>query len=446
VSYKTPKPLGLSPIPANDNKESGDESTGASADDSEDDSDQDFAESRPKGGNKLTLTWRGHSRGDLEDMWRTARNYRNTGKLAEAEDMFSQVFLGSCHLLGNTNEDTVKVAYNLADLYANSGRIKEAVDMIEKVIQSHMEQWGYEDKRTQQNVLHAVELLNGWNRHADALALLSLSEELLQSPSRSRGARRAQNHSNKKGKSVQRSNPPDSRPDLAGVTESILADLNASRVDYGLGVARIHIAAKDQAAEGLLLAMIAQCEEHPNLGVQHLKARAELLLLYNKLGTANDHKDAFENAFGALKRAWEAYVWEEEKIESLDFLEAALQLVANMLKCGYRVQARHLFLEASEKASVVFGPDDERTVWVLITIGLVYQTYMTWGDAEDWFEEAFAAALRNKEWGLKDGIVRSLQNALDHRHFSYVSDEGRPYKTIFGVSGIKIAPGRLHLE
>jgi tetratricopeptide (TPR) repeat protein len=437
VSYKTPKPLVDSPFAVNDIDDSDDESTVILDDDSDDDLDN---------GSKLTLTWRGHSRGDLQDMWRTARDYRNSGKFNEAEGMFLQVFLGLSHLLGNTNEDTTKVAYNLADLYADSGRMKEAIDTIEKVIQNHINQWGYEDKQTQQTVLHAVELLNGWNRPADALALLSLSRELLKSSSRSRNARRAHNQANKKGKAAQKPIPIDSRSDLAEVTDSLLGGLNPTRVDYGLGVARTHIAAKDQAAEGLLLAIIAQCEEQPSLGVQHIRARAELLNLYDKLGTADEHKDAFEYALESLKKAWEAYSWEEEKIESLDFMEAALQLAANMLKCGYRPQARRMFLEASEKASAVFGSDDERTVWVLITIGLVYQTHMTWGDAEDWFEEAFAAALRNKDWGPKDGIVRSLQNAMDHHHFSYVSDEGRPFKTIFGVSGIKIIPGRLHLE
>jgi hypothetical protein len=77
-------------------------------------------------------------------------------------------------------------------------------------------------------------------------------------------------------------------------------------------------------------------------------------------------------------------------------------------------------LEASEKASAIFESDDERTVWVLITTGLVYQTHMTWDDAEDWVEEAFAAALRNKICGPKDGIVMSLQNAMDHHHFSLI--------------------------
>jgi tetratricopeptide (TPR) repeat protein len=94
-------------------------------------------------------------------MWRTAISDRNAGRANEAEDMLHQVFLGMAHVLGKTNEDTVKAAYNLADLYADSGRMDEATAMIEKVIEYHRTTYGYEDLRTQQNVLHAVELLNG---------------------------------------------------------------------------------------------------------------------------------------------------------------------------------------------------------------------------------------------------------------------------------------------
>ena len=118
--------------------------------------------------------------------------------------------------------------------------------------------------------------------------------------------------------------------------------------------------------------------------------------------------------------------------------------MANALKYGYHKEAQTLFREASEKSSDVFGWEDERTVWVNITIGLVYQTHTTWDEAEEWFDKAYTAALA---WGRpKDGIVRSLENAQNHHHFSYVSDEGRPFKTIFGVSGVVIRPGRLHLE
>ncbi len=98
-------------------------------------------------------------------------------------------------------------------------------------------------------------------------------------------------------------------------------------------------------------------------------------------------------------------------------MEAALQLVAKMLKSGYRTNVRQIFLETSEKTSDVFGSDDERTVWGLITTGLAYQTHMTWDDAEDWFEVAFAAALKKQILGPEGWNVRSLQNALDHNHF-----------------------------
>jgi hypothetical protein len=418
------------------------------SDDSPDDgfdgvSEGDLGDARPLAGSTLALSWRGQSRSDLQQMWHTARLSRDAGKFDEAEDMFWQVFVGMSHVLGKTNKDTVGAAYNLADPYADSGRMGEALNIIEKVIQNHIDVWGYEDKMTQQNVLHAVELLNGWNRQADTLGLLSLSEELLQSFSGARNLRRA---NCKKEKYIQKPISKGARSDLSRIIQSVLEDPNPTKVDYGLGVACAHVAAKNQAAEGLLLAMVSQCEDRPDLAVQHLKARAELVRLYDKLGQTKQRKAEFEYTLRSLTSVWNNYNWESDEIESFDLMEAALQLIANLLKCGYRTRPKRMFCDASDKAAVIFGSDDERTVWVLITIGLVYQTHMTWDDAEEWFEGAFAATLANKAWGPKDGIVRALQNAMDHRHFSYVSDKGRPFKTVFGVSGITIRPGRLHLE
>ena len=34
-----------------------------------------------------------------------------------------------------------------------------------------------------------------------------------------------------------------------------------------------------------------------------------------------------QDAFDSLRRAWEAYAWREDSIGSLDFMEAALQLL-----------------------------------------------------------------------------------------------------------------------
>jgi hypothetical protein len=44
-----------------------------------------------------------------------------------------------------------------------------------------------------------------------------------------------------------------------------------------------------------------------------------------------------------------------------------------------------------------------------------------------------------------DGIRISLEEAFEVRYFSYVNDEGRPFKSIFSVNGLKITPTRLHM-
>ncbi|KAL8960231.1 MAG: hypothetical protein Q9193_003028 [Seirophora villosa] len=442
VSYKTPKALVESPA---QNVVEFSEMEGLDMQDSrlEENSD-DATDVGALGQGKLALRWQGHSRTDFQEMWRTALRFRNSGNFDEAENMLSRAVAGLSHVLGKTNVDTVKAAYNLADLNAQSGRMEHAMDLLQKVMQDHLEIYGRSDTRTQQNILHAVELLNGWNREADALGLLSLSQELLESSPGTRNTSKARNRASMKGKAHQKSIRDDSQLDLSGVTQSILEDSSPTLVDYGLGVARRHVAVKDQATEGLLRAIISQCERNPTLCVQRLKALAELLGLYGKLGQAIDHGAEFRDALNHLQEAWDAYDWKEESIESFDLMEAGLQLVAHALKYGHHREAKILFRKASGKSSEVFGWEDERTVWVNITIGLVYQTHMTWDDATEWFQQALAAALT---WDCpKDGIVRSLENALSHRHFSYVSDEGRPFKTIFGVSGITIRPGRLHLE
>ncbi|RYP63797.1 hypothetical protein DL770_009297 [Monosporascus sp. CRB-9-2] len=404
VSYKTPKQL-------TGTSDSEDDAIELSDDDESDFGDVPGANEGP-GERKLALTWEGLSRSDLQAIWHTARGNRDAGRLQEAEEAFQQALIGMSHVLGETNEDTVKVSYDLADLYATSGQTKEAIAVVEKSIQAHAHRWGYEDKRTQQNVLQAVELLNAWDRQADAMGLLSLSKDLLSSTG-SYGPPSTANQTRGKGKRAQ-----DSSESLSQITQLILAQATPADVDYGLRVARTHVAAKDQAAEGILLAIISQCERQGSFYARNLHARAELLKLYGKLNQVEENSAAFEEAFLCLNKVWDAYEWDEDEIESFDCMEAAMQLAANVLRCGYRTEARRAFLQASEKASAIFGADDERTVWVLITIGIVYQTHMTWGDAEEWFEEAFAAALRNEGWGPKDGITISLQKALDRHHFS----------------------------
>ncbi|KAL9010743.1 MAG: hypothetical protein Q9173_004349 [Seirophora scorigena] len=423
VSYKTPKALVESPA------ESVVEVLDMQGLDMQDsrleESSDDATDVGALGQGKFALRWQGHSRTDLQEMWPTALRFRDAGNFDEAENLLSRAVTGLSHVLGKTNVDTVKAAHNLADLSAESGRMEHAMDLLQKVMQVHLETYGRRDARTHQNILHAVELLNGWNREADALGLPSLSKELLleSSPS-TRNTSKARN--TEKGKAHQKSTGDGSQSELSGVTQSVLEDSGPSLIDDGLGVARSHIAIKDQSTEGLLLAIISQCERNPTLCLKRLKALAELLGLYGKLGQAMDRGAGFH--FDLMEAG----------------LQLQLQLVAHALKHGHLEEAKIMFRKAYEKSSAVFGWEDERTVWLNITIGLVYQTRMTWDDATEWFEEALAAALA---WDRpKDGIVRLLEKALSQQHFSYVSDEGRPYKTSFGVSGLVVEPGRLHLE
>lgn len=291
--------------------------------------------------------------------------------------------------------------------------------------------------------LQLEEILNGWNRHAEALGMLSRSKELL-------GTSGLDQRSPRKAKTRRHAREKERSTGADEVSQILATEFNDSdpdKISWALKVARRVVLARSENAEMLLRAIITHCEIYPNENLrQHLVARGELLALYEKLDVADQRVAAFESAMNALKQTWDLVDWDEDRLEHFEIMEASLQLIANLLKSGYKNEARRFFEEAVELAAKTFGTTDERTIWILIAIGIVYQTHMGWSDARDWFEQAFAAAL--DEWGPdpKEGIVRSLQVALDREHFSYVSDEGRPYKTVFGVSGIRIMPGRLHLE
>lgn len=55
-------------------------------------------------------------------------------------------------------------------------------------------------------------------------------------------------------------------------------------------------------------------------------------------------------------------------------MEALLELAAAFLYAGYHDQSDMRFRNATNRAEWIFGFDDERTVWILISIGSVYQT------------------------------------------------------------------------
>ena len=391
----------------------------------------------------LRLTWNGHSRSDLNALFEAAQSFDRTGDADSAERMFLQAMTGFAYLLSPTHEDASKVVYALATFYAERDRMDEANKIIEDLSRAHLQRWGVENRRIQQHVLHVVELLNSWNRQSDALAFLAHAKELITADlaetvkGKRKGCKRV-----KKTPKRQALTPSTQMFDIA---QAILNEPDSAQVDYGITVARTHVLAGEEAVESLLVAMIDHCEQNTyDLAKQRLQAWTELLKFYQKLNSVNQHLDRFDSAENAFRYVLVGYQWDKEKFTSLEVLEACLELAASFLKCGFSNRAYPMFRQAEQKATAVFGWDEERTIWTLISIGLVYQNAKSWNDARPWFEQALAGA--KSAYDDDDGIVKSLERAMDVRHFSYINDEGRPLKTIFGVSGICIRPGRLHLE
>jgi len=199
------------------------------------------------------------------------------------------------------------------------------------------------------------------------------------------------------------------------------------------------------AFEGFLKTIIDRCgRKHDTLVIHNLRARSELLKFYNELETNEQEVAAFMEGIEAVKNIFRTYKWEKKRLESLEIMEASLELAANVLKAGLGSEASELFREIGRKAECVFGWHEERTIWINISIGIVYQKRKDWNGARPWFEHARVASYAAN--GEKDGITVALDEAMDKCYFTYLSDEGRPFKTVFGVSGITIRPNRLHLD
>jgi len=400
--------------------------------------------------NSLSLSWKGHTRSDLVALFDAAQSVQRQGDHRDheaTEQKFMTALEGYEHLLSPTHEDTNKVAYSLATFYTEHGRTADADRVLEAVIRKHIDKYGATDKGTQQQILHIVELLHAWNRPKDALAFLVTAKNLLETSfnepgeahrKRRIGARNEHSrHSNRK-----RSRKPNIK-DVRALAFDINKDRDPATVKYGLGIARAHVQARDEAVEGLLDAIIRQAEAD-GLILESLEARSELLRLYKRLDKVDEHIPAFNLAWVAVDTSWAEYKWDKESIKSLEMMEACMKLACAFLKGDFEYESKTLFRRVEEKATNLYTDADERTIWILISTGLVYQDNRGWDAAKPWFEQALAFSYN--AYDAKDGILMSLEAALRNRHFSYVSDEGRPYKTIFGINGIVIRPGRLHIE
>jgi tetratricopeptide (TPR) repeat protein len=400
----------------------------------------------------LLLSWNGHTRTDLLALFEEAQTEKHSGDTDAVEKMLNTVLEGFDHVLSPTHEDTNKAAYALASFYAERDRMTDANKVIETVTQKHIDRYGAAAKETQQHILHVVELLHTWNRSGDALGFLHSARNLVETSSKAdkESIRRKQRSRGRTGTSRRRTGtktktPKGKNQGISAITYDIIKDSDPATIKYGLEVARSHALAKDDAAEGLLLAIIRNCEVDPDgLIAERLEATTELMNLYQRLGKVDQNVVAFNNAWATVDDIWTKSKWDRQSFKSLQLMETYMKLAAAFLKASFEYESKTLFRRVDEKAGDLFGTSDERTIWILISIGLVYQSNRGWHQAQAWFQQALAFAY--SAYDEKDGIIKSLEESMEKGYFSYVNDEGRPFKAVFGVNGIVIRPGRLHIE
>lgn len=395
----------------------------------------------------LPLTWEGKTRADIYNLFLNAQHHVRQGDADTAEGMLTAAGRAYAHLLGRTHEETSKVVYTLATFYVEHDRIADAYSVIEKSCREYVDELGIEHRQTQQHLSHIVELLHGWNRDDDALAFLARAKSLAEGNAYSSTTRGRKRRKTPRVSSARATKPTNSQnTTLVDCMDSISNNADLVQLDYAISVTRNHATAKDEAVEQVLLKIINCGYDIQKTPIQHLQAWAELLKLYQTQGKVHFNYHRFVSARQAFDNIMSQYPWSlptRERFKSLKVIEAALEVAAAFVKADYMDHDRLMFQKCEEKATEVFGSHDERTIWMLISIGLVYQNHKGWDRAKPWFEQALAAAM--DEYGDDDGILISLEEAMEVRHFSYLSDEGRPYRTIFGVSGLRIMPTRLHL-
>jgi tetratricopeptide (TPR) repeat protein len=395
----------------------------------------------------LPLMWNGHNRSDVHAMFQQARIFARNGDTDSAEALFQNSVKGYQHLIGPMHEETNKVVFALATFYFEQDHLEKAYNTLEKSGGNHLRGRGIQDRRTQQHIANIVQLLHGWGKEDDALAFLARAKEATEhSKSRLSSSRRRKS---RKSHAETRLTDTNHNETIAEATRSIRDNpQDIDQLSYGLSVARTHALADSEATGALLRITIEQCgKDVDKLAAQRLKAWGELLRFYQRASNRNANIEVFKQAHSAFHDVLDRFPWHvrtRNKFRSFEVIEAALELVAPFVKAKYASDAKRMFQVCEDKALAYFSDEDERTIWMFISIGMVYQRYTDWAQAEPWFQRAWNAAM--EKFDEDDGICISLEEAMEAKHFSYINDEGRPYRTIFGVSGLKIMPMRLHME
>lgn len=197
----------------------------------------------------------------------------------------------------------------------------------------------------------------------------------------------------------------------------------SSDADVRVNAAESKMTPSEKKLESLFLFKIKlfENEEEAVMQVKHLRARGELLRLYQDLGMTIAHQDAVKATKDALEIVWQRYQWNAENFKRSGIPEAYLEPTAHLHNSGYDRDAEANFAKISDKAYSLFTFPDPTAVWMNITIGLVYQSSAMWNVAQEWFWRASYCAHHLEASGPPVAMVAILKRALERKHFRYFS-------------------------
>jgi tetratricopeptide (TPR) repeat protein len=363
----------------------------------------------------LQLTWQGHSRAEIEAMSQEAYQLEHLGHVEEAEKKYRDALAGLQNLLPQAHEDTSRAAYQLATFYAQHDRMNDADLVLNWMGEEYMKRWGLEHDNTMNHFLNVAELLHNWSRPDDAITILyrvldKLETESSEDPGDTVGPN--VNTATKGQPQVPLTQHTASQSQAEKATGSSTLENQRAFVDYHLGLANLHVRAKDETAEPLLLHLIEQCEAHPEiLAEQALHSRCALVKLYRELGKHQQMDTVLDEAKSQL---WKHLDSKEKKTKSS--LEISLDIARlNVESARYDV-AEEIFQRTGCEAEDTFGTDHEITIATFIRIGKIYQSENRWNDAQPWFEQALNASMTAN--GLESRQTKALEAALENQHYS----------------------------
>lgn len=315
-------------------------------------------------------------------------------------------------LLTPTHEDTVEVAYELAEFYARNDRMDDADSVIEWIGDKHLERWPPGHKKMRMHLIRVADMLHGWSRVDDAVSIISRAANMFEKSFQSHftdltmfsGQHNSRLHSirDEHRKSVH----------FAGGDPPTQEDEDTStRIDYAVLLAMVRARAEDDEAEACLLSLLDQCEKQPGrLSVQILEARGALVDLYKLL----DKPDSVDKALSQIGNSFWAVFNSEAKKTPLLF-ETAIEVVSLLVKANRYSEAEPLFAKVELDVVQAFGDDNEFTISILIQIGKLFQAEKRWQDARPRFEQALAASMT--AYGLESTMTKRLEDVLEKKTY-----------------------------